>query len=201
MWFVAFFWPRYDTPFAYVHWKDRLRTSSPIAALFGRPCQTYVDGVYSGDRTPNCISYEPPREFKGIWMYEFENSTFFENATEIPIKSPPWGTSVWLDYYPGEIFPEIEFDRYDTEKECFNIFAFEINFIGRSTPYNTGHLGSSASEILVENVLSINPLPAPDCRIYHAEIIEKMKNELESHRQTDEPIDTEPPENQLPTKD
>jgi hypothetical protein len=201
MWFVAFFWPRYDTPFAYVHWKDRLRTSPPIAALFGRPCQTYVDGVYSGDRTPNCISYDPPREFKGIWIYEFENSTFFENAIEVPMKRPPLETSVWLDYDPAKIFPEIEFVEIDIEKDCFKIFAFEINFIGRNTPYNKGRLGFSTSEILVENVLSIKPLPTPDCRIYRTDFIEKMKIYFESHRQADEPIDTEPPENQLPTKD
>lgn len=41
---------------------------------------------------------EPARQFSGIWLSEFEGSTFIEGATAIPSERPPDEETDWLEW-------------------------------------------------------------------------------------------------------
>src|SRR5690606_3266972 len=43
---------------------------------------------------------EDTRRFTGIWLYQFEGSTFIENETEIPEREVDTQEAAWLDYHP-----------------------------------------------------------------------------------------------------
>jgi hypothetical protein len=166
---VAMFWPWLGNPFGYVHWRDRIRTSIPVAVILGDPCTTEKDGIIEYDFTPNCIRYDAPREFTGIWLYEFEGSTFLENAREIPAKRPPYRDTAWLDYDPSKIEPAADYNGSDKDRNCYPIHAFKIRFIGQRNPNGGGHLGLWNSEIVVEHMLSAEPLGALNCETYNSD--------------------------------
>lgn len=160
------FWPWLGNPFNYMHLRDSVRTSIPVASIFGEPCATYSDGVISYDTGPNCYRFDQPRSFKGIWLYEFEGSTFLEGATSVPKERPVYGDTAWLHYDPAAIDPKPQYNRAREGEDCYSIHAFEIEFIGRHSPEGHGHMGLFGSEIWVEKMLSAKPLPAPNCEKY-----------------------------------
>lgn len=166
---AVIFWPWLGDPFGYVHWRDRFRTSIPVAVVLGEPCTSRRDGIIHYDHSPNCVRFDPPREYDGIWLYEFEGSTFLEHAKVVPKKRPPWHSAPWLDYDPVKIDPKPEYNRDDSGQGCFPIHAFAIRFIGRRDPNGGGHLGSWNSNIIVDRVLSAKPLGPLDCRTYNAD--------------------------------
>lgn len=160
------FWPWLGNPLNYVHLRDSVRTSIPIAVTLGEPCATHKDGVIYYDHSPNCYLFDRPRRFKGIWLYEFEGSTFLENATAIPSKRPDYDDTAWLMYDPAAIDPKPNYDRYAKERDCYAIHAFEIEFIGRRSPEGHGHLGLFGSEIWVQKMLRARLVAAPNCETY-----------------------------------
>jgi hypothetical protein len=168
---VAAFWPWLGNPLGFVHLRDSVRTSIPVALIFGGPCATYKKDKNGSieyieyDVTPACYRFESPRVFKGIWIYEFEGSQFLENATKMPAKRPDVRATAWLQYDPERIDPNIKYD-HDPRKNCYPIHAFEISFIGRRNPQGHGHMGLFASEIWPQRILSAKALPSPDCEKY-----------------------------------
>lgn len=163
---LVIFWPWLGNPFNYVHLRDSVRTSIPIAMTLGEPCATHKDGVIYYDNGPNCFRFARPQRFKGIWLYELEGSTFFENATTVPSKRPDYGETAWLKYDPSAIDPKPDYNGYARERDCYAIHAFEIEFVGRRSPEGHGHLGLFGSEIWVQRMLRARPLPAPNCETY-----------------------------------
>jgi hypothetical protein len=160
------FWPWLGNPFGYVHFRDSVRTSIPIALIFGNACATYEQNYTYYDPGPNCYRFDEPRKFKGIWLYEFEGSTFLENATVVPPKRPKWGTTPWLNYDPSRIHPSLDKYGYDAVGQCHRVQAYKISFIGRLNPYGGGHMGLFNGEIWPERILSVQPLPSPSCAGY-----------------------------------
>lgn len=159
------FWPWLGNPFGYVHLRDSVRTSIPIALVFGQRCATYEDNVIRFDPSPTCYKFDKPKFYRGIWLYEFEGSRFVEGATVIPARMPDAGSTAWLNYDPEHIDPTRDYD-YDPDKHCYPIHAFAISFIGRRNPQGGGHLGLFASEIWPQKILSAKALPSPDCETY-----------------------------------
>ena len=162
---LAAFWPWLGNPFGYVHLRDSIRTSIPIAMIFGSPCATYGDGFVGYDTSPNCYRFEEPKTFEGIWLYEFEGSTFLENATAVPLRRPPYRSTAWLRYEPERIDPKPNYG-FDESKDCYSIHAFRISFVGRRNPQGGGHLGLWGSEIWPQKILAAQRLPGPDCQTY-----------------------------------
>lgn len=163
---TAAFWPWLGNPFNYVHLRDSVRTSIPVALVYGEPCTTHADGVIYYDTGPNCYRFDPPRRFKGIWLYEFEGSTFLENATSVPTRRPAYSDTAWLMYDPAAIDPKPEYNRYSNGRNCYPIHAFEVDFVGRRSPEGHGHLGLFGSEIWVDKMLSARSLRPPSCQRY-----------------------------------
>ena len=163
---IAIFWPRSGNPFKYVHLKDSVRTSIPVALIFGEPCATYKDGTIEHDISATCYRFEKPRRFKGVWLYEFEGSIFLEGVTSVPSTRPSPRDAAWLMYDPANIDPKPDYRGTAKGGNCFPIHAFEVEFIGQSNPERHGHFGLFGSEIWVQKMLSAKTLPAPNCESY-----------------------------------
>jgi len=111
-----------------------------------------------------------PHEYSGVWLYEFEGSTFVEGATAIPKKRPPYNNTAWLDYHPdqqrpGQYIEMSDRDRYDQKKSCYPIYPYLVRFIGRkrTDADGSGHMGLWASEIKVDRIIFSKSLGPPFC--------------------------------------
>lgn len=168
---VLMCWPWFGNPFAYVHWRDSFKTSLPVALVFGEPCARYDDGVIGYDDGPNCYRFDPPREYNGLWMYQFESSRFLENVATVPQTGTEEleltkGKSIWLHYDPRDVDPTKHYNG-DENSNCFPTYAFAVRFIGRRNPNPGGHMGLSDEVIWVDRMLEIKALPPPDCETFH----------------------------------
>lgn len=103
------------------------------------------------------------REFSGVWLYEFEGSTFVDGATTVPTQRPPYKATDWLDH-PAE--QEIRVgEPADESLNCYPVQPFLVTFIGYRTRYlfGSGHLGLWRSEITVQKPISIESLGPAFC--------------------------------------
>ena len=118
----------------------------------------------------------PIRQFSGVWVYQFEGSTFVEGAGSASDAEIPFQDAAWLDFHPGEVDPlnlhegiesaRQDYDTFDPERQCYPRFAFAISFEGARTTYQYiapnlpggGHMGLWGSDISVAKVTSISPL-------------------------------------------
>ena len=115
---------------------------------------------------PTSAEFEAPRRYVGLWLYEFEGSAFLENVRQVPLHRPEWCSAAWLDVDPEPIIGGAEFDTYDVDKGCYPIIPFEVEFIGRRKSGSGGHFGFYGSEIVVDRMITVRPLPELDCRRY-----------------------------------
>ena len=147
-------------------WEDRFKTSVPIALMFGGPCETREDGVIFHDRGPDCYRFSELRNYSGVWLNQFEGSTFLEGREEIPNERPQYEESAWLQYDPPTEPNNLDIYDYDEDRGCDPIAAYHVRFVGRESPVGGGHMGLWEREIWAERMIEIKPLPAPDCRSY-----------------------------------
>lgn len=152
-------WPWLGNPMNYVHWRDRVRTTIPVALAFGFPCETRSGNSISVDTSPACLKYEQPREYRGIWLYKFEESTFIEGAKVPPPSWPPGATTAWLSYEPGRIVPKASIKNL----ECQDALAFRVRFVGQERAGPAGHMGIWNKQIWPSNILQVEPIPLPNC--------------------------------------
>lgn len=107
------------------------------------------------------------RHISGVWLYEFESSTFVEGATGTPAQRPPYRESDWLDYAFAEprLSGLVEKAGYDDEQGCYSVQPFRIAFIGHRTvrPFGTGHMGLWRSQVTVDRIVSIERLGPAFC--------------------------------------
>lgn len=165
---AALFWPWSDRPSNYVRWEDKAKTSLPIALVFGFPCvETLDSGAISIDTSPKCRNFEKEKEYRGVWLYEFEGSTFIENAVVAPVTRPPYGNVAWLEYNPIKIYPETDPFAYDDQGGCYKISAFRVRFVGRERRGRSGHLGLWGREIWASQAIEEEPIPGPACEVYN----------------------------------
>ena len=116
------------------------------------------------------FSDNAPREFSGVWLYEFEGSTFLEGVSEVPKQRPSYDQAAWLDYHPdqrrsGEPVASSDKDRYDEMRGCYLTHPYVVRFQGRkiTSRRGSGHAGLWASEVKVDRMISAKPLGEPFC--------------------------------------
>ena len=127
----------------------RCWASAEYAAQF--PRYHYVDD----DKSRDC--YLAPREFKGIYIAEFEGDAFLENVTpsiryDFSICDAPW---LYFDNQTRGM-NLISFPNPDYKNQ-----VWELRFIGRRSPefdfitlpHRYGHLGVSQHAILVDRII------------------------------------------------
>lgn len=107
------------------------------------------------------------REFAGVWLYEFEGSSFVEGATAVPTVRPDYETTDWLEYpsVPPGAARDMQAGLAAEGLECQPVQAFRVRFTGRRTrhPLGTGHLGLWRSKVTVERTQDIERLGPPFC--------------------------------------
>lgn len=137
---------------------DRAAVQLGYAGWFYQPCyrkrtDAYGD-VYVFIGSEECFRFNPPERMRGIWLNEFEGSAFLPNATVAPAVWTYSPDAIWLESTGPE--PLLS-DGHP---------AYAIEFIGRRATYpgSYGHMGMSRHLIIVDEVLSSNPVPPPERR-------------------------------------
>jgi hypothetical protein len=108
---------------------------------------------------------DEPRMYSGVWLYQFEGSTFVEGATSRPVNDVDPKKAAWLDYDPEAMMPGPNYDDYDESAGCYPIHAFVVRFIGRRTTSanGSGHGGLWGSAVKVDRLLGAKPLGPAAC--------------------------------------
>ena len=105
------------------------------------------------------------RQFSGVWLYEFEGSTFVEGATGIPMERPAYEETDWLEWAD---WPHLEglMDKSTGTGDCQTVQPFLITFVGHRTHHifgGAGHLGLWRSKITVQRPVSAKRLGPSFC--------------------------------------
>lgn len=141
-------------PAAFLHFRDRLLVRlGPLQELIGFPCARWNGREYVPTEITDCVYFEKPRLFRGVWIYQFEGSDFIEDA--VHSAAPESREGVWLATGDHKVrlgptgFRE-DLGRYPVQK-------FRVQFIGRKTSYSGryGHLGGSKHLIVVDRFKQI----------------------------------------------
>lgn len=105
------------------------------------------------------------RQFSGVWLYEFEGSTFVEGATEIPAQRPGYKETDWLS---GTEWTHLErlFEARPGGADCHTVQPFLLTFEGRrvTRPFGgAGHMGLWRSEVTMHRLISAKRLGPTFC--------------------------------------
>lgn len=150
---------------AYRHPIDAAESILPLNLFGVYSCASRrkIDGVNILEGLPldQCYKMQPARRFRGIWLDEFEGSTFFEGFSDIgKVKSEirlrmkkPAAYGEWLGWNENRKNPVLSSSGGDAR-------LVAIDFVGRKTAYlgRYGHMGMSNSEIIVDRVISAQPI-------------------------------------------
>ena len=129
-----------------------LRLFSLVFALALTSC---AEGGFSGGT----------RQFTGVWLYEFEGSSFVEGATEIPATRPDYEETDWLEWNEWPHLERLMEDRLE-EGGCYAVQPFLVTFVGRRTHHpfgGAGHLGLWRSKVTVQRPVSAKRLGPSFC--------------------------------------
>jgi hypothetical protein len=167
LWIIPFFLSlgacdRDATPLAaYRRPTDALASVLPLAMLGIYPCASLEKRngtrVIVGVPVDQCYKMRPKQRFRGIWLDEFEGSTFFEAAlTAESVKAEvqrrlrtKHSSNEWLDW-AGTARKGVP------SKNSPNSRMVALDFVGRRTAYpgSYGHMGMSSGEVVVDRVVS-----------------------------------------------
>lgn len=105
------------------------------------------------------------RHFSGVWLYEFEGSTFVEGATQIPTKRPAYEETDWLDWADWALQENLVDERL-ANRDCYTVQPFLVTFVGRKTHHpfrGAGHMSLWRSKVTVQNLISAKRLGPSFC--------------------------------------
>lgn len=112
-------------------------------------------------------AHAPVREFSGVWLYEFEGSTFIEGIDQAPPARPAFRVADWLTWYSQ---PRLEAfmgeSGYDEARNCHLVKPVRLTFVGHRTYYplfGAGHLSGWRSDVTVHRVISAESLGPAYC--------------------------------------
>lgn len=115
-----------------------------------------ADGGFSGGA----------RRFSGVWLYEFEGSTFVEGATGIPAHRPAYEKTDWLEWPVDQ--PRLEELLEDSREgaDCHVVQPILVTFVGQRTKHpfgGAGHMGLWRSKVTVHRTISAERLGPSFC--------------------------------------
>ena len=117
------------------------------------------------ERSDQCYTFEKPRKWKGVWLNQFEGSTFCPAGSQC---------SHELADYPQQIWLEFASPRPDKAEVGA---VYEVEFIGRRSigKGNFGHMGVSENDIIVDRIISMKELQPPPPEPTKAQVIADWK--------------------------
>ena len=113
------------------------------------------DGGFSGQT----------RHFSGVWLYEFEGSTFIEGATAIPKEHPAPEATDWLEWADQPRLGAL-MEKSLSNGDCYTVQPILVTFVGRRTyhPFGgAGHMGLHRSMVTVHRTISAERLGPSFC--------------------------------------
>jgi hypothetical protein len=143
---------------AYVNPMDGYARILPLDVFGIHSCakESTANGVTVIEGIPldQCYKMLPAKRMRGIWLDEFEGSLFFEGMTH-----PAQVIAALRHERDAKLWPHGEWLGWGKAREPETRPRSRmvlIDFVGRRTaiPGSYGHLGSTASEVLVDKVLS-----------------------------------------------
>lgn len=110
-------------------------------------------------------------QFSGVWLYEFEGSTFVDGATGIPADRPDYKETDWLEWVEWPILERLmqenSADQSLVDEDCHNpVQPFLVTFVGRRTHHpfgGAGQWGLWPSKVTVHEPISAKVLSPPFC--------------------------------------
>lgn len=106
------------------------------------------------------------RQFSGVWLYEFEGSTFVEGETEIPAHRPAYEETDWLEWPVDQPRLEELLEETPANLDCHVVQPILVTFVGQRTSYpfgGAGHMGLWRSEVTVHRTISAERLGPSFC--------------------------------------
>lgn len=121
------------------------------------PCFRRVGNVWHHVGERNCVALLPRQRMRGVWIYDFEESSFIPNAGSIPRANNRVRFRVNLDVVPEDV-ARVSGTPLSTREAQ----AFAIDFLGRRSnsiePYDE-------YVVVVDRIISaryLGPAPEPD---------------------------------------
>jgi hypothetical protein len=111
--------------------RDPLRTSRNVVSL--AMTFRWISLVALGLALSSCSDAGlngQARQFSGVWLYEFEGSTFIEGATEIPKERPAPKETDWLEWVGQPRLEEL-MDKSLGNGDCYTVQPILVTFVGR----------------------------------------------------------------------
>lgn len=105
------------------------------------------------------------RQFSGVWLHEFEGSTFVEGATDVPAVRPEYRETDWLEWNEWPDLERLMDDRLQ-QGGCYTVQPFLLTFEGRRTHrlfVGAGHMDLWRSEVAVQRPISAKRLGPSFC--------------------------------------
>lgn len=105
------------------------------------------------------------RQFSGVYLHEFEGSTFVEGATGIPRERPDYKRTDSLDWIDQPRLEEL-LEESLGNGDCYTVQPILVTFVGRRTRYpfgGAGHLGLHPSRVTVHRMISAERLGPSFC--------------------------------------
>ena len=105
------------------------------------------------------------RQFSGVYLHEFEGSTFIEGATGIPTERPAYRETDSLEWVEQ---PRLEglLEESLGNGDCYTVQPILVTFVGRRTRYpfgGAGHMGLHPSKVTVHRMISAERLGPSFC--------------------------------------
>lgn len=141
--------------YAYKGWRKQAWVTLGLHN-FSHPCSRELTSKYgvviASLPTDQCFRMSKPHRMQGVWIDEFEGSRFLPGVRDVAQAEVTSG-GIWLHIDTRKL-PA----RYQEPNEKTR--AFQIDLIGRQTavPGRHGHMGMSAHEVIVDRLISIQPI-------------------------------------------
>ncbi len=105
------------------------------------------------------------RQFSGVYLHEFEGSTFVEGATGIPSERPDYKKTDSLEWRDQPRLEEL-LEESLGNGDCYTVQPILVTFVGRRTRYpfgGAGHMGLHPSKVTVHRMISAERLGPSFC--------------------------------------
>ena len=105
------------------------------------------------------------QQFSGVWLDEFEGSTFVEGASEVPKERPAPEKTDWFEWRDQPRLEELVSQAPEI-RDCHAVLPIQVTFVGQRTHYlfgGAGHMRLWRSKMTVERTISARRLGPPFC--------------------------------------
>ena len=150
-----------NQPISTSNFQVELRRDENAKKLDSDPCLRRVPGGWKHIGWKNCLEFLPPAKMKGIWIQDFEESSFLPGGGEIPKPDNRDRFTIFLDIDAAAVSKIT-----GTPLDMTRARAVELNFVGRQSKYpGPYYTGTNDQVVVVDRIISaryLGVVPDPD---------------------------------------